>query len=1708
MTAQFLISQLTNLIQESKRKNVELRNAAEKALGDLKALPTTSEAQLASDLSRRPSFVRPFLIACGESNGKVTVIAVICLQKLVSAQALPREILRDVLDALDGVTLQAADVQLKILQILPAISQNYRDELKGDLIGKALLLCSKLQGSKVAVIKSTASATLQQLVVAVFDKVVAEDERKDALQDVSPAATVPVAGVEVQLRAAALDAYKIIQDICLLVEGESPHFLRLRNISRIFGLELIEAILADHWEVFLSHPEQTEVLRSRIITLVKNTLSEQSDFPSTVRAMRLISTIMRRHISVLPIECEDILRALLHLLEPDSASWRRALSMEIWKGIYAEPGLLEDIYTRFDEQEGREHIVHEHLTALARISAERPDVIGLGEQSRVFSTNGVSRDHSNEQAVMEAGGLAGMIGGVISSNNEEIQGISVQWSSPRVPCIDQLDKTDPPAIPDAYLYSLNLMCMSSLSDGLAKLILPLTIPNNGRKQKRSKASADEGSSTPKPDGTQNHKAVEEEARPGPGGRPVSRRVTAPPNPLTLGQHPSYAKVKSAAALLDECWPAILASCSTFLYATLDHTLFHNLVRCFQRLAHVAGLLRLETPRDAFLTTLSKSAVPPHKSLTRAPTTPLAQVFKKSDVKSGWPALSPVHQTQMTSSNEAREQAMNFTTPTLNARNLLCLRALLNLGIALGPVLGGAWSSILETWQQADFTLHTSVRDSKSQKSEPSMKPTGQAGNQPEGLYSEVDSEIAAVDAAASRLLESTAELSDEAFVDVLDALGKLVGHGSPSTHHAATVLSSSKPTSPLTSPTDFSQRMNIIYGETASQMQLAQFFLKTIAESARINLSRLTGKEPSVSGWALLIYHLNDLTCSRWYHTSIRMRSAEVLNTLIKEAAISVTEEPRDLCNSVVVRSIEALRAEICGLTEDVEDRSSSTAKVDIEIHRLALDSLNTILENCGEALIAGWGTVFEVINSIFNLASAAPEKEARSEVTISRIKALPSSTLKSSRLIRPAFTSLQLICSDFLSSIPNSCILVLIDTLSRFCSQDDDLNISLTSITLFWNVSAFLQTKQGQAQAEEHDLTVSDEDDLVRHATLEDGHNTELSLWMLLLLRLTDVAINSRPDIRNGAVQSIFRIFDAYGDQLGSETWRSCLRVVIFKLIEENIRHREEIETCSDRSIDQDMKAWDETVVMILKGIAGLFVNQMQVFVQHQDFPESWARLIRYLERILARRRHDLTLAIFTALPQILGNITSAEQVGMSSLHLVWMLWIKHTPVDADVISDLNPDQVLLVAYIRTCKDIHRLIKHTLTDEHIDKILKALYDCVISSEAPAYTADVEKLTPLQSEVFEIIVSFRNDGSKLPSTLVCWLARFIALPIDRIQQSQPNNRSPTFLALASISMSFMQSVLLDYVQLKGLYDQGAFVSALRALGKTINIYDLTVSRPRHNTLRSMAITSSLTILASAIPSLRGLGLEEQVSQQIWYCIIDLGSGLLKGSGHVEDIRGDQLPGQQFDMNAFITFRNLITPILGSPTIADDTRYTYAESLFSNSLIHQPEPSDLPNSRKEILEDLYDIRIGRTYDPPASKRALIAYVCLDELFSLVARHDGSPERIKLAQVAAPFLILRAAITLRGYIADQPLRGRMPQPSSQRRELLYIIQKLLALECETPAIPNTPGAQSEHRKHLHRILPLVSRAVKVAYRDEKVLGELSRVFELVSEEMGVA
>lgn len=71
----------------------------------------------------------------------------------------------------------ALDIQLKVLQALPSLLQNYLVSLEGRLLVSTFEVCFLLYGSKTAVVSNTAAATLQQLVALTFDKVVAEDSK-------------------------------------------------------------------------------------------------------------------------------------------------------------------------------------------------------------------------------------------------------------------------------------------------------------------------------------------------------------------------------------------------------------------------------------------------------------------------------------------------------------------------------------------------------------------------------------------------------------------------------------------------------------------------------------------------------------------------------------------------------------------------------------------------------------------------------------------------------------------------------------------------------------------------------------------------------------------------------------------------------------------------------------------------------------------------------------------------------------------------------------------------------------------------------------------------------------------------------------------------------------------------------------------------------------------------------------------------------------------------------------------------------------------------------------------------------------------------------------------------------------------------------------------------------------------------------------------
>ena len=874
--------------------------------------------------------------------------------------------------------------------------------------------------------------------------------------EVPTVAEVQTGNGDIAVRTAALDAYRVcllrrtmthlqllieilqlLNDLCLLTEGRKADFLQTAPLPQNFGLELLESILTNHVDTVLSHPEQIHVLRFRLVPFIIKILSERLTFATSVRAMRILHLVFKRMLTALASECEMALSLFNHMLDPDAAvTWKRALCLEIWRSIHSEPALVRNLYSLYDEQDGKKNILQDHMSSLVRVAAEKPAVIGLGQQSTVPASLSQSDDNSGEQAAMQAGGVAGTIGAPVGMIEPNAPGISMRWSTIRVSCLDQLDKSDAPTLPGAYVYGLALACVNSFSEGLARFLLPLTMSSEakGKKKQRIASDAEQKKSSPPPDADT---SAIQMSRTDVSRQHSSRGLRLPVNPLDLERHPLYSQIRTSAHIVDNCWPALLATCSTFLNAALDSDFYHALVRSFQKFTQVAGILCLSTPRDAFLTTLGKHAVPSALGAAHTIGSPIVDGRSHARRVSESPSSDSLASVIPSTPSERARQSIDLGSATLNTRNLLCLRALLNLGIALGPTLQKAWSIILETLLQADLIISVSMRSNQYRVGY-NTKSNGQDSAEDPSIQGNLAAEINAVDTATSRMFESTSDLPDEAFLDALNSLSSLIRNVQDAAHET-----SENSAGPSFSSRSVSQTHRRVVSSTGGStagtvvIQSNNFVLDKLGDMVGQNTIRLQKNEVAETGWNTITETLVSIVCASNMGNDIRMKAAQILNGLIIAVATSTSASP-NVQDEVRRRALTCLRSEIGSLySQEPLNPNLSSLGCEIEIHQMSLRALTSILEQCGDSTGLGWDIVFTIISSVF-------VEQGPNHATVC-LEPPSTPVSRSSKLVRSAFGSLHLICSDFISYLPQFCFPILLDTLYSFCSQEDDFNISLT---------------------------------------------------------------------------------------------------------------------------------------------------------------------------------------------------------------------------------------------------------------------------------------------------------------------------------------------------------------------------------------------------------------------------------------------------------------------------------------------------------------------------------------------------------------------------------------------------------------------------------------------------------------------------------------
>ncbi|EIW78018.1 hypothetical protein CONPUDRAFT_146079 [Coniophora puteana RWD-64-598 SS2] len=1170
--------------------------AAEKSLAILRSSPEYATAGLSPDSPHAGDLLRPVFMGCATKNAKVVAISLGSLQRLIAMRAVPLSAVPAIIETMTDAMSQGVDIQLRILQTLVSLITNY-PSVHGVQLGDALLLCFKLQDSRIAVVSSTAAATLRQLVMFVVDKMVTEDRQEETpnsqIDTVLPDGTMRLLGPY------ARDTYSVFEDLCLLANSERPHFLKLDHLHKTFALELIESVLTNYHDLFRKRSELLLLLQHLLCPLLLKSLSDRHVFPLTLRCTRVVFLLLKQFSHELQTEAEVFLMLLIRMVgdesdgsdHPAQRPWVRVLAMEVIRGLCSDAELIRNIWDRYDALQpppsqdpntptassGASKVFASLLTTLKRLVTEKPAILGVSSQ--MFGI-GVS-SHSSENVSTSGsggiydvgGGIAGMVANAASATVSGVVGmigsgggLGVQGAAMKLQCIDQLDKADAPPIPEAYIYLLGVQCIVALCEGLASFTGPL------------------------------YTAIMVQ-RPRSAGEPIVRApgaldVDALPEDETIstnngggsGSNASTGnarQLRTVRAIVDNGWPALLAALSFVIVTNLSDELFVDVLTAYQALINVAGMLGLSTPRDALFTSLAKFALP---AKVVASLDSYSSGAGGGGISAGAEPTTPRTATIADGFGFGSSQAH---APGLSERNLVCLKALVSSAMFLAGSLGESWYAILETLQNADYVLRAraagpstpgpqsrraSLMPSTPSKASMSLSP-GEGPGQGQGqarhpLLADADAE--GVQNAITRLFEASKNLEDGAFHDFTKALCKLsaemVGMQSAASADSAGLGSAGvdeealSPGGTLSPESAYAHRRRVSGIHLPKTSRSSDFGLERLGTIAMLNIHRLIYRSPDIA-WNTTTTHLLSVLGHMGAPEALRLQAARILDEILVVVPRNISSN-RELQADVQQRVLAVLAQQVI-LPASGGNREtggfggfvagSGTAN---EIRKMGLETLHQILQASGHTLVVGWETIFEMLGSVCKppttglVSSASAVSLSRtlsvdSVITLSLHAAEPSAGSSSGRKPPPSplgYTSEK--AYSTLVKIAFQSLKLVCDAIALLSA--DHLRLCISTLGQFGKQA---DTNIALTAAESLLWSVSDSIQAKRKDA--DKEREYSAIWMDLLVEVLGLCSDARAEVRNGSIQTLFRAMQLYGATLGDDTWDECVWKITFPLLD-----------------------------------------------------------------------------------------------------------------------------------------------------------------------------------------------------------------------------------------------------------------------------------------------------------------------------------------------------------------------------------------------------------------------------------------------------------------------------------------------------------------------------------------------------------------------------
>lgn len=1527
-----LEADLALLSNECKRRNLNIRLECDVAVAVLKNYPPDASVEALNDSQRR-LLAAPLVSTLASNNTKLVTISILAINRLAGTTAFSTATLGPLLDGLLEASHLAMDIQLRILQCLPPLMQNYIVDIRGKLLLRLLQIGSGLTAAnKPAVVINTAAATLQQLFGYIYER-----NEKYALEAVPEKTEKQVHEVKIEDKVTYLDdlsyeGYLIFKDLCNILNESPASFLGegipLKPLS---SLEFIHTVINNQRNLFTSRPDLVFLFKDHLVPSLLHILnSPAKSFPYFVRCLRVIQCLLMYYVDKLEVESEVLLSFLNHLLLDNehipqdwatkSLLWDKILVLETLLGIFTNFKAILTIYEKFDISNTKKNVLLEMLNTL-----------------QVFISH-------NSHLVTES--LE-----TITANHPPSDYISKKSSSLRVAMLDHLDKTEPPTtIPQTYSEYLTFSIILAYSDGVVKFI--------------SRLSSDS----------------------------------------------SDWELKFITDFIKDGHQHIYPMFKTFVYSRMDGETFHILIRSLQKLVHSTGLLGLTAERDQMLSMIAHAVIEngpsESKNLTPSASNTLLDQGKQL-LNYGESLVESLTSTLVQNGAEEQKERSSRYSRRFNARQVVCLRALINLAISLGSTLKESWDIVYTTFQWCNYYLHGADEFSLAIKTNNDSGKTRGSIQRLEDMPKLSAQDISTIDNLKLKLLESFGEYPEESFANVLNSLIRL----------SDTLFGRKEP--------------NGILGENHTEAYESiglcpynkLYFFNQVVDVCRANASRFA--VDSISIWETVAKYITELGKDRTLNYNLRIHIVDALDSIvgsIAEGGFSLSKE--EVSTKTANMTLDCLVAFLNSIFDAGTTSETLVVNCETEIHLKVLSTVHGLIDKYDSFYQHTWKQVFNIINTPFVTGAVSESKDSNLNE-------------KKAQLINYAFETLKLILDEFLENLPSNQLRMVTDTLFNFSEQQYDLNISFSSVSCFWIIGDSIKSKIEQAKPHGSSTQISTEKDLILYLCSENDETKQyfMNVDVYLLLVLARVCGDNRARVRDGAIQTFFQIVDVHGSS--NFDWKAIYDIALPSLLNVDI---------DPQDLAFIKPEWLESLSLTFTG----FENVYDKFVTtNQDSEVYWEGILNYFTRLLKHRWVDLDLKIIKSYDELLSLLLKRPNVSLNLRDLFYRFWVS-VSIEYDFINPLY--QNFLASFCESYIHLNQLIEDIIDEEKISRILHALSHCARYPVLPNRVRDEDKPSALQNAVLNNLRCIKSKKPIVQSAVVQQLAAMTVFPFgvkSRIEQRVAGKLNgtanlPTFHALSRSSMQLLGEKLEGVEQLGPLVSDNGILRVLRSLIEMIKQKPVFTGTSGSGPIWLEA-ENLVRLLVQRLTADNGAMIDNSGNAEAYWNII------LQALDICFEV-GDN-PYESNIIEQYKLLSSDVFPVLlekkGVESLIDDFLHRVFEVSFlylSNDIedaLRQKDEKELDwvvPFAKRLCEYDFASSIGTTMDPQAYNDSQVRLMCLTELCSFAQKDYKRAKQM---------LVCRAAFCLRRFVADERLLYRAPLPKIQQQELFIILDALVKI-----------------------------------------------------------